>query len=127
MKNRKEDKVSIILPNYNSHDFISKTIRSVLNQTYHNWELYIVDDASDIRTKKSLLKFKKYKKIKIFFLKKNKGAGYCRNLAIKKTHSKFLAFIDSDDLWKKNKLKEQINFMKQNGHKITYTNYVSFR
>ena len=58
MKNRKEDKVSIILPNYNSHDFISKTIRSVLNQTYHNWELYIVDDASDIRTKKSLLNFK---------------------------------------------------------------------
>ena len=122
MKNRKEDKVSIILPNYNSHDFISKTIRSVLNQTYHNWELYIVDDASDIRTKKSLLKFKKYKKIKIYFLKKNKGAGYCRNYAIKKTHSKFLAFIDSDDLWKKNKLKEQINFMKQNGHKFTYTN-----
>ncbi len=127
MKNRKEDKVSIILPNYNSHDFISKTIRSVLNQTYHNWELYIVDDASDIRTKKSLLKFKKYKKIKIYFLKKNKGAGYCRNYAIKKTHSKFLAFIDSDDLWKKNKLKEQINFMKQNGHKFTYTNYVSFK
>ena len=73
MKNRKEDKVSIILPNYNSHDFISKTIRSVLNQTYHNWELYIVDDASDIRTKKSLLKFKNIKIKFFFFFKKNKG------------------------------------------------------
>ena len=127
MKNIKEDKVSIILPNYNSHNFISETIKSVLNQTYKNWELFIVDDGSDIKTKKLLYKFKKYKKIKCVFLKKNRGAGYCRNYAIKNTNSKFLAFIDSDDLWNKNKLKQQITFMKKNNYKFTYTNYITFR
>ncbi len=127
MKNTIEDKVSIILPNYNSHNFISKTIKSVLNQTYKNWELFIVDDGSDIKTKETILKFKKYKKIKCVFFKKNRGAGYCRNYAIKNTNSKFLAFIDSDDLWNKNKLKQQISFMKKNNYKFTYTNYITFK
>ena len=122
----KETKVSIILPNYNSSKTIHKTISSIVNQTYKNWELIIVDDNSDKLTKNILSKYKKEKKIKIYFLHKNKGAAYCRNLAIKKSRSDYIAFIDSDDLWKKNKLKVQINFMKKNNYYFTYTYYKTF-
>ena len=119
-------KVSIILPNYNSSKTIVATINSILQQTYKNWELIIVDDYSDQKTKNILSRYKKIKKIKILYLKKNKGAGQCRNLAIKKTNSYYLAFIDSDDLWKKNKLKKQINFMQRNNFDFTYTYYETF-
>ncbi len=128
MENKKKEKttIDIILPNYNSSQFISKTINSVLSQTYKNWKLIIVDDASDKKTKKILKKLEKNKKIKIFWLKKNNGAGFCRNYAIKKSKSRYLAFIDSDDIWKKNKLKNQISFMKKNNFSFTYTNYETF-
>lgn len=118
--------VSIILPNYNSSKYIYQTIKSVLGQTYKNWNLILVDDCSDNKTKLVLKKFKKFKNIKFFFLKKNKGAAFCRNFAIKNSKSFYLAFIDSDDLWSKNKLKEQINFMEKNKLNFSYTNYYSF-
>ena len=124
---KKECKVSIILPNYNSSETIRETISSILNQTYKNWELIIVDDSSDKTTKSILSKYKKLKKIKILYLKKNKGAAYCRNLAIKKSKSYYIAFIDSDDLWKKNKLNLQINYMQKNNYFFTYTNYKTFK
>ena len=124
---KKESKVSIILPNYNSSKNIKLTIDSILNQTYKNWELIIVDDNSDKLTKNILSKYKNKKKIKVHFLKKNRGAGYCRNLAIKKSKSDYISFIDSGDLWKKNKLKIQINFMKKNNHFFTYTFFKAFR
>ena len=124
---KKELKVSIILPNYNSSKTIKETINSVLNQTYKNWELIIVDDNSDKKTKNILSKLKKFKKIKIFYLNKNKGAAYCRNLAIKKSKSYYLSYIDSDDLWKKNKLSLQINFMQKNNYFFSYTNYKTFK
>jgi teichuronic acid biosynthesis glycosyltransferase TuaG len=127
LSRKKELKVSIILPNYNSSKTIKETISSVLNQTYKNWELIIVDDNSDTKTKSILFKFKKFKKIKIFYLNKNKGAAYCRNLAIKKSKSYYIAYIDSDDLWKKNKLDLQINFMQKNNYSFTYTNYITFK
>ena len=123
----KESKVSIILPNYNSSKTIKKTISSIVNQTYKNWDLIIVDDNSDELTKKILSKYKNKKKIKFHFLHKNKGAAYCRNLAIKKSRSDYIAFIDSDDLWKQNKLKIQMNFMKKNNYFFTYTNYKTFK
>jgi len=124
---KKELKVSIILPNYNSSKTIKETISSILNQTYKNWELIIVDDNSDKITKSILFKYKKLNKIKILYLKKNKGAAYCRNLAIKKSKSYYVAFIDSDDLWQKNKLNLQINFMQKNNYFFTYTNYKTFK
>ena len=124
---KKELKVSIILPNYNSSETIKGTISSILNQTYKNWELIIVDDNSDKITKSILSKYKKLNKIKILYLKKNKGAAYCRNLAIKKSKSYYVAFIDSDDLWQKNKLNLQINFMQKNNYFFTYTNYKTFK
>ena len=124
---KKNPKVSIILPNYNSFPHIKETITSVLNQSYKNWELIIVDDNSDTKTKKILHKIKKNKKIKIFFLKVNKGAGYCRNFALNKINSSYIAFLDSDDLWVKNKLSLQMNFMQKNNYEFTYTYYTTFK
>ena len=123
---KKIPEVSIILPNYNSYKFINNTIRSVINQKFNSWKLIIVDDCSNEKTKIILKRFLRHKKIKIFWLNKNKGTGYCRNLAIKKSKSKYIAFIDSDDIWKKDKLKNQINFMKKNNYLFTYTNYETF-
>ena len=110
MKKNKEV-IDIILPNYNSEKFISHTIRSIINQSYKYWKLIIVDDASNKKTKLILNKFSKLKKIKIYWLKKNKGAGHCRNYALKKSNSNFIAFIDSDDIWAKNKLRNQNLFI----------------
>ena len=66
----KKTEVDIILPNYNSSEYIDKTIKSVINQSFKNWRLLIVDDFSDLPTKKIIEKYKKHKKIKIFWLKK---------------------------------------------------------
>ena len=127
MENKKEKtKIDIILPNYNSSKFVIKTIRSILKQTYKNWKLIIVDDFSDTKTKNILKKILKKKNIKVFFLNKNHGAGFCRNLALKKSNSPYVAFIDSDDIWQKDKLKKQISFMKKNNFSFSYTDYKTF-
>ncbi len=126
MENKEKEKIDIILPNYNSSLFITETINSVLDQSYKNWKLIIVDDFSDKKTVNILKKITSNKKIKVFWQKKNRGAGFCRNYAIKKSNSPFVAFIDSDDIWKKNKLKNQIGFMKKNNFSFTYTNYETF-
>lgn len=125
-KKKKKKKIDIILPNYNSHEFLEETLKSIINQSYFNWRLIIVDDNSDNKTKQILRKFLKNKKINAYFLKKNQGAGFCRNYALKKSKSSFVAFIDSDDIWKKNKLKEQINFMIKNKCSFSYTYYETF-
>ena len=128
MANKKKEKieVDIILPNYNSSNYIIKTVNSILNQSYKNWKLIIVDDFSDEKTIKILKRNFINKNIKIYFLKKNRGAGFCRNYAIKKSSSPYLAFIDSDDIWEREKLKKQINFMKKNNYSFSYTDYVTF-
>ena len=125
-KKKEKTKIDIILPNYNSSQFIIKTINSILKQTYKNWKLIIVDDFSDKETKNILKKISKRKNIQVFFLNKNRGAGFCRNFAIKKSKSPYLAFIDSDDIWEKNKLEKQINFMKKNNFLFSYTDYKTF-
>ena len=125
-KKKEKEKIDIILPNYNSSLFITETINSIVNQSYKNWKLIIVDDFSNKETINILKKFSSNKKIKVFWQKKNRGAGFCRNYAIKKSNSPFVAFIDSDDIWKKNKLENQINFMKRNNFLFTYTNYETF-
>ncbi len=117
-------KVDIIMPNYNKSKFLREAINSVLTQTHKNWRLYIVDDHSSDNSSKVLKKYIKNKKIKIFFLKNNKGPSFCRNLGLKKSNSKYIAFLDSDDYWKKNKLKNQLNFMVKNNYPFTFTDYV---
>ncbi len=118
--------VDIIIPNYNKEKFLNSAIKSVLNQSFKDWKLIIVDDNSSDKSKIILAKYKRNKKIKILYLKKNKGPGYCRNLAIKSSNSRFIAFLDSDDYWNKKKLSEQIEFMKKNDFSFTYSDYISF-
>tara|TARA_B100000902_G_scaffold186289_1_gene178621 strand:+ start:363 stop:1163 length:801 start_codon:yes stop_codon:yes gene_type:complete len=122
MENKKTE-VDIILPNYNSSEFIEKTIDSVIGQTHKNWNLIIVDDCSDEKTKKILNKYSQNKNIQIVFLDKNKGAAFCRNHALELSKSEYVAFLDSDDVWFPDKLIKQINFMKKNNYNFTYTNY----
>ena len=118
--------VDIIMPNYNKEEFIEEAIKSVLKQSYKYWKLYIIDDNSRDKSKKILKKFRKNKKIKIIFLKKNKGPATCRNIGMSLSKSYYLSFLDSDDYWPKNKLSSQINFMNVNNVKFSYTDYMSF-
>ena len=121
------ENIDIILPNYNSHESLKKTLNSIFNQTFKKWKIIIIDDNSDLETKKILETYKKFKKVKIFYLKKNKGAGYCRNFGIKKSKAKYIAFIDSDDTWEKSKLEKQLNFIKKKNINFSYTWYKSFK
>ena len=121
------NRVDIIIPAYNSQKTISKTIKSVFRQTYKNWKLIIIDDASTDDTKKildTIYKNNKNKK-KITILKNNinRGQAFSRNRGLKYSKSKFVTFLDSDDFWDKNKLKNQIKFMLTNNYDFTYTDY----
>ena len=120
-------KVEIILPNYNSENYLEETIESVLNQTFKDWRLTIIDGNSNIETQKILEKYNSYKRINIVKLKKNKKAGFCRNLAIRNSESDYIAFIDSDDIWEKEKLSKQLDFMDKNKYYFTYTSYQPFK
>ena len=119
--------VDIILPNYNSAPYLSETIDSIIRQTFKNWKLIIVDDNSNRETKKILKNYENKPNINIIWLKKNKRAGFCRNLAIRNSKSEYIAFIDSDDIWKKDKLSKQLDFMIKNKYYFTYTNYLTFK
>ena len=114
--------VSIIMPSYNTGKFIEETINSVISQTYSNWELIIVDDCSTDNTDEIL---KNINDDRIIYLKneKNSGAAVSRNKALREAKGRWMAFLDSDDLWVPQKLEKQIKFMKGNGYYFTYTNY----
>lgn len=115
--------VSIIMPSYNTANYIGKSIESVLKQTYNNWELIIVDDSSNDNVDEVISKYIKDNRIKFFKNKTNNGAAFSRNYALKMAKGRWIAFLDSDDLWTSDKLEKQIKFMKANNYKFTYTNY----
>lgn len=121
MKNN-QPKVSIIAPSYNSEQFISLTIDSVLSQSYKDWEMIIVDDCSTDNTTIIVENYiKKYPEFSIELIKNNSNLGpaLTRNRAIEKAKGRFIAFLDTDDLWKPNKLEVQLRFMKENNYKFT--------
>ena len=116
--------VSIITPSYNSEKYISDTIESVLSQTYIKWEMIIVDDCSSDSTRNIISKYSRQdNRIKAFYLKENCGPAVARNEAIENAEGQYIAFLDSDDLWKPEKLEEQIEFMKSNDYCFTCTDY----
>lgn len=117
------DLVSIIMPSYNTGRFIAETINSVLAQSYTNWELIIVDDCSSDDTDEVLSRFLTDERIKYFKNDKNSGAAISRNKALREAKGKWIAFLDSDDLWTADKLEKQICFMEQNDYHFSYTNY----
>ena len=104
------DLVSIIMPNYNCEKYVSKTIRSVLAQTYTNWELLFVDDCSTDKSIEIVESFQD-SRIKILKNEKNSGAAVSRNYALREAKGKWVAFLDSDDLWAPKKLEQQIKYM----------------
>ena len=116
--------VSIITPTFNSERFIAETILSVQAQTYQDWEMIIVDDCSTDRTAEIVASFQeKDSRIKYFYNTTNKGSAFSRNLALQKAKGKWIAFLDSDDLWHPEKLEKQIEFMTKNNFHFSYTNY----
>ena len=116
--------VSIITPTYNSERFIAETIVSVQAQTYQDWEMIIVDDCSTDKTAEIVASFQeKDSRIKYFYNSTNKGSALSRNLALQKAKGKWIAFLDSDDLWLPDKLEKQIEFMTKNNYHFSYTNY----
>ncbi len=117
-----EDLVSIIVPVYNAEEFINDTIKTVQDQTYKNWELIMIDDCSTDRSTEQILKYKS-DKIKLIKLKKNSGAAICRNTGIKEAKGRYIAFLDADDLWKKEKLEVQLEFMKDKKCAFSFTGY----
>ena len=115
--------VSVIMPSFNTGRFIKEAINSVINQTYTNWELIIVDDCSNDDTNEIINSFED-SRIKYLKNDTNMGAAICRNRALKEAKGKWIAFLDSDDLWKKDKLEKQISFMEKGGYDFSYTNYI---
>ena len=101
---KEKPSVDVILPNYNKAKFLEEAINSVVNQTYKNWHLYIVDDCSSDESKKVIDKFLNFKNITTIKLIKNKGPSFCRNYGMRISKSKYISFIDSDDGWQKDKL-----------------------
>ena len=116
--------VSIITPCYNSEKYISDAIQSVINQDYQKWEMIIVDDCSNDKSTEIIQKFlNQDNRIKLIHLSENRGAGYCRNYAINQSTGQYYAFLDSDDIWFKNKISKQINFMNKNNIAFSYCSY----
>ncbi|WP_343705099.1 glycosyltransferase family 2 protein [Flavobacterium sp.] len=120
------DLVSILTPTYNTEKFIRATIESVQNQTYKNWEMILVDDASTDQTVSVIEEFAQNdSRIKLFKLDKNSGNGFARNAALDKASGKYIAYLDSDDLWCSDKLEKQIQFLKTNNLHFTFSYYDS--
>lgn len=114
--------VSIITPSWNCGKFIAETIDSVLTQTYPNWEMLIVDDCSTDSTKEVVAQYKD-PRIKYHCLEKNSGAAVARNTALRMANGRWIAFLDSDDLWTPEKLESQLKFMYENGYSFSYHKY----
>lgn len=116
--------VSVITPTYNSARFIKETIESVQNQIFNEWELIIVDDGSTDNTIDLVKeKIKKDKRVKLLINDINIGAAKSRNKAIKVAAGRYIAFLDSDDLWLPNKLEVQVNFMEEKRLSFSFTSY----
>lgn len=121
---KKEKLVSIIVPVYNAEKFIDDTIKSILQQTYNNYELILVNDCSKDKTLEILKEYsKKDKRIKVIENKKNLGVALTRNNGIKEAKGEYICFIDADDKWDKDKLEKQAKFMENHKCAFSYTSY----
>lgn len=114
--------VSIIMPSWNTGKFIAESIQSVIEQTYKNWELLIVDDCSTDNTDDIVASFND-NRIKYFKNEQNSGAALTRNRAMREAQGEWIAFLDSDDLWTPEKLEKMIAFMTENNYSFAYHEY----
>ncbi len=111
------------MPSYNTGACISESIQSVQAQTYKNWELIIVDDCSTDDTDTVIQSFLADSRIRYLKNENNCGAAVSRNYALREAKGKWIAFLDSDDIWMPHKLEKQIRFMQENDYHFSYTNY----
>jgi teichuronic acid biosynthesis glycosyltransferase TuaG len=119
----KDSLVSIITPSFNSIKFIGDMIDSVVSQTYDNWELIIVDDCSEDGTFEYLLTIVDKRNITLLRNEQNKGAGFTRNRGLEQAKGRYIAFLDSDDVWLPRKLEKQIKHMEQTNAAISHTSF----
>lgn len=117
------DLVSIIMPSYNTAQYIADSIRSVQAQTYKNWELLIVDDCSPDNSDDVVAPFLSDARIRYLKNEVNSGAAVSRNYALREAKGRWIAFLDSDDLWQPEKLERQILFMEKENCHFSYTYY----
>jgi len=114
--------VSIIMPAYNAAPTLRESVESVLSQTYHEWELIIIDDASTDTTMEIAKVFgENDSRLRVFTNEENKGVAASRNLGIQHASGDFIAFLDSDDIWREDKLAKQLRFMEETSAVISYT------
>lgn len=116
--------VSIIMPVYNSEDYLEASIQSVLNQSYKNWELIIIDDGSTDASLEIIQKIQlERSEIRLLINSENMGISATRNKGIEAARGEFIAFLDSDDRWQPKKLEKQIAFMKKEAINFSCTSY----
>ena len=116
--------VSIVMPAYNASKFISESIDSVREQTFGDWELRVIDDASKDETGQLVEDYMQQdSRIKLHSLPVNQGAGFARNIGIKASEGDYICFLDADDLWKPHKLRTQLDFMQSNDLSVSYSSY----
>jgi len=116
--------VSVIMPAHNAAGFIAESIRSVQQQTYFNWELLVIDDASRDGTSQIVEQLEaEDPRIKLHILPTNQGAGFSRNIGIKAATGKYISFLDADDLWKPHKLERQLRVMQQENVQVCFSSY----
>lgn len=124
MSDMKEIEISIITPAYNCKNTIKETFDSVISQSFSLWEWIIVEDCSTDGSFEFIKELSKIDdRIVVLQTPKNSGAAAARNIGIEKAKGRFIAFLDSDDLWLPNKLEQQLQFMKENNYAISYTCY----
>ena len=116
-------KVSVIIPVYNNSKYIKECLNSVINQTYNNLEIIVVDDKSTDNSLKIIKKYKD-KRIHIIELERNKGVAICRNKGIEAATGEFITFIDSDDYWVLDKIEKQVKFIEKGDYKFIYSSYM---
>ena len=127
MKHFEDKLVSVIMPMYNSEKYIEESIQSVINQTYLFWELIIIDDGSKDQSVNIVEKYAKLdKRIKLVQSKKNLGVAKARNQGTQLAKGRYIAFLDSDDIWLPDKLNHQIKFMQEKQAPMSYTQYRQF-
>ena len=117
--------ISVIMPLYNNEKYVIEAIKSVINQTYKNWELIIINDASTDNSENVVEKFLEEQvdpRIRFINLEENKGVSFARNLGIKESKGEYISFLDSDDLWDAKFLELSYAKIKEN-YKLVYTNF----
>lgn len=120
-------KISILLSMHNASKFIAETIISIINQTYQNWEILIVDDCSSDNSVEIVNQFSKNEpRIIIYKMERNVGKGVALNVLIQNIKGDYIAFIDADDIWENSKLENQLNFMIENNVGFSFTAYTQF-